>query len=188
MQFSNLKIYQPDGTFRTGSLAVADDRILAAGETGDAVDMDGLYAIPGLVDLHFHGCMGRDFCDGTAEAISTLAAYQAQNGVAAICPATMTYPEEKLTQIAQAAAAWSAQPHEAALVGINMEGIFSKAIYNTTNRFQISYLVFFCCLLIKIYTDVYNFFCVLLRIFWNSLNINYCFRNCIFFRGCIATP
>lgn len=42
MQFSNLKIYQPDGTFRTGSLAVADDRILAAGETGDAVDMDGL--------------------------------------------------------------------------------------------------------------------------------------------------
>lgn len=124
MQFSNLKIYQPDGTFRTGSLAVADDRILAAGETGDAVDMDGLYAIPGLVDLHFHGCMGRDFCDGTAEAISTLAAYQAQNGVAAICPATMTYPEEKLTQIAQAAAAWSAQPHEAALVGINMEGPF----------------------------------------------------------------
>ena len=124
MQFSNLKIYQPDGTFRTGSLAVADDRILAAGETGDAVDMDGLYAIPGLVDLHFHGCMGRDFCDGTAEAISTLAAYQAQNGVAAICPATMTYPEEKLTQIAQAAAAWSAEPHEAALVGINMEGPF----------------------------------------------------------------
>ena len=46
--------------------------------------------------------------------------------------------------------------------------IFSKAIYNTTNRFQISYLVFFCCLLIKIYTDVYNFFCVLLRFFWNS--------------------
>ena len=95
---------------------------LPPGETGDAVDMDGLYAIPGLVDLHFHGCMGRDFCDGTAEAISTLAAYQAQNGVAAICPATMTYPEEKLTQIAQATAAWSAQPHEAALVGINMEG------------------------------------------------------------------
>ena len=124
MQFSNLKIYQPDGTFRTGSLAVADDRILAAGETGDAVDMDGLYAIPGLVDLHFHGCMGRDFCDGTAEAISTLAAYQAQNGVAAICPATMTYPEEKLSEIAQAAAAWSAEPHEAALVGINMEGPF----------------------------------------------------------------
>lgn len=56
------------------------------------VDMGGLYAVPGLVDLHFHGCMGRDFCDGTHEAISTLAKYQAQIGVAAICPATMTYP------------------------------------------------------------------------------------------------
>ena len=41
-------------------------------------DMGGLYAVPGLVDLHFHGCMGHDFCDGTHEAISTLAKYQAQ--------------------------------------------------------------------------------------------------------------
>ncbi len=32
--------------------------------------MGGLYAVPGLVDLHFHGCVGYDFCDGTHEAIS----------------------------------------------------------------------------------------------------------------------
>ena len=38
MQFSNLKIYQPDGTFRTGSLAVADDRILAAWETDESAE------------------------------------------------------------------------------------------------------------------------------------------------------
>lgn len=86
--------------------------------------MGGLYAVPGLVDLHFHGCMGRDFCDGTHEAISTLAKYQAQIGVAAICPATMTYPEDKLTQIAEAAATYQAESNDAALVGINMEGPF----------------------------------------------------------------
>lgn len=124
MEFRNLKIYQPDGTFRSGCLSISGDRITGTEVGSDAADMGGLYAIPGLVDLHFHGCMGYDFCDGTAEAISALASYQAQNGVAAICPATMTYPEEKLSEIAQAAAAWSAQPHEAALVGINMEGPF----------------------------------------------------------------
>ena len=86
--------------------------------------MGGLYAVPGLVDLHFHGCMGHDFCDGTHEAISTLAKYQAQIGVAAICPATMTYPEDKLTQIAEAAATYQAESNDAALVGINMEGPF----------------------------------------------------------------
>ena len=124
MEFRNLKIYQPDGTFRSGGLSISGDRITGTEVGSDAADMGGLYAIPGLVDLHFHGCMGYDFCDGTAEAISVLASYQAQNGIAAICPATMTYPEEKLSEIAQAAAAWSAEPHEAALVGINMEGPF----------------------------------------------------------------
>lgn len=124
MEFRNLKIYQPDGTFRSGGLSISGDRITGTEVGSDAADMSGLYAVPGLVDLHFHGCMGYDFCDGTAEAISALASYQAQNGVAAICPATMTYPEEKLSEIAQAAAAWSAEPHEADLVGINMEGPF----------------------------------------------------------------
>jgi len=55
MQFSNLKIYQPDGTFRTGSLAVADDRILAAGETGDAVDMESGNAIVPLTVINNPG-------------------------------------------------------------------------------------------------------------------------------------
>ena len=124
MEFSNLRVYQPDGTFKTGGLSISGDRIASAEVSADAVDMGGLYAVPGLVDLHFHGCMGHDFCDGTHEAISTLAKYQAQIGVAAICPATMTYPEDKLTQIAEAAAAYQAESNDAALVGINMEGPF----------------------------------------------------------------
>ena len=92
MEFSNLRVYQPDGTFKTGGLSISGDRIASAEVSADAVDMGGLYAVPGLVDLHFHGCMGRDFCDGTHEAISTLAKYQAQIGVAAICPAAAVLP------------------------------------------------------------------------------------------------
>ena len=122
MEFSNLRVYQPDGTFKTGGLSISGDRIASAEVSADAVDMGGLYAVPGLVDLHFHGCMGHDFCDGTHEAISTLAKYQAQIGVAAICPATMTYPEDKLTQIAEAAATYQTESNDAALVGINHAG------------------------------------------------------------------
>ena len=60
MEFSNLRVYQPDGTFKTGGLSISGDRIASAEVSADAVDMGGLYAVPGLVDLHFHGCMGRD--------------------------------------------------------------------------------------------------------------------------------
>lgn len=124
MEFSNLRIYQPDGTFRTGGLSLSGDRIASAPVSSDACDMGGLYAIPGLVDIHFHGCVGYDLCDGTHEALSAMARYQAENGICAICPATMTLPEERLSAIMEAAASYRTDRHEAALVGINLEGPF----------------------------------------------------------------
>ena len=121
MEFKNLRIYQPDGTFHKGGLALSGDRIASTPVSADACDMDGLYAIPGLIDIHFHGCAGYDFCDGTEQAISAIARYQAEHGVCAICPATMTYPEEKLTAVMQAAAAYRTERSGAALVGVNLE-------------------------------------------------------------------
>ena len=55
--------------------------------------------IPGMVDVHFHGCVGYDFCDGTEEAIAEIAKYEAAQGVTTIVPATMTLPEETLMAV-----------------------------------------------------------------------------------------
>lgn len=95
----------------------------------DVLDATGLLAIPGLVDIHFHGAMGHDFCDKDADGIREIARYEAQNGVLAICPATMTYSEEILAEIMETAAdyAYSDAGKDcslAELVGINMEGPF----------------------------------------------------------------
>ncbi len=65
---------------------------------GDVLDGKGCYAIPGLIDLHFHGCKGDDFCDGDKDAIGRIAEYEASVGVTAIAPATMTLPVEELEQ------------------------------------------------------------------------------------------
>ncbi len=59
----------------------------------------GRYILPGLVDTHFHGCAGYDFCDGTVEAMRTIAEYEVTHGTTTICPATMTLSEETLMQI-----------------------------------------------------------------------------------------
>ena len=96
MEFRNLRIYQPDGSFRTGGLTLSGDRIAAAPPSADACDMGGLYAIPGLIDIHFHGCAGHDLCEGTHAALSAMARYQAQSGICAICPATVALPEAEL--------------------------------------------------------------------------------------------
>ena len=121
MILQNALVYTPRHTFEHGTIVIRDGRIVpfAAPEEGEEVlDAEGLYALPGLVDIHFHGAMGKDFCDGTEEAIQTLADFEASKGVLAICPATMTYPEEILNKVMDAAAAHK-NGKGADLVGIN---------------------------------------------------------------------
>lgn len=63
---------------------------------GEVVDASGCYVVPGLTDIHFHGCAGHDLCESTAEAISSIAEFEYSQGVTTICPATMTLPDEDI--------------------------------------------------------------------------------------------
>lgn len=88
------------------------------------VDAGGMLVIPGLTDIHFHGCVSYDFCDGTEEAISEMAKFQFSKGVTNICPATMTLSKERLMTICSVASMHQSKEDEADLVGINLEGPF----------------------------------------------------------------
>lgn len=124
MIIRNAKVYQEDGTFRTGNIYTEDDRIISEERLGDDVlEASGYYAVPGLTDIHFHGCDGYDFCDGTLEAIEAMARYEAKNGITTICPASMTLGEERLSQIYKAYRNYQSKTG-AILCGINMEGPF----------------------------------------------------------------
>ena len=104
------------------SIEASGDIACGAGGAADTLDASGCYVIPGLIDVHFHGAMGHDFCDASDEGISAIAAYEASRGVTSICPTTMTLPEERLAPIVVSVAAHEAAAREAGIVGINMEG------------------------------------------------------------------
>lgn len=89
----------------------------------EIIDGTDCYLIPGLTDIHFHGCIGYDFCDGTKESIEKIANYEASVGVTTIVPATMTFSEDKLLQIVRTAKDYKNEKG-AVLCGINMEGPF----------------------------------------------------------------
>mgnify|MGYP004461651155 CR=1 FL=1 len=139
MIIDNVKVYTEEKTFVKGGIMLDGDKIRGVyaeeekpqfGEE-EVLDGDGAYAIPGLIDLHFHGCKGDDFCDGTPEAIERIAEYEASIGVTAIAPATMTLPVEELKQILSVAAKYKKKgttPKAADLVGINMEGPFISKV------------------------------------------------------------
>ncbi len=109
-------------------------------ESETIVDGGGCYALPGMIDMHFHGCKGWDICDlpdgesgEDPEAIfrmwREIAEYQASIGVTGMSPATMTLPADRLKMTLTYAAAFaglqkSGKAGGSRLAGINMEGPF----------------------------------------------------------------
>lgn len=123
MVIKNGIVYTSEGTWSKQDIFLERDRIAAHTSNQEEFNAEGLYVIPGLTDIHFHGCDGYDFCDGTNEAIHTMAVYEAAHGITSICPATMTLGEEELISIFSNAGSYQKQSDtEADLVGINMEG------------------------------------------------------------------
>ena len=122
MIIKNGLVFNEEGRFEEKDVFIDGDRI-STEATGEVIDAKGLYVIPGLTDIHFHACVGYDFCDGTQEAISKMARYELENGITTICPASMTFSEEKLGQIFETAKEYDGKDG-AELVGINMEGPF----------------------------------------------------------------
>lgn len=140
MIIQNVKVYNKNHEFVDGEILIRNGKfeeinqvprpdLEKSAEEDTILDGGGCYAIPGLIDLHFHGCKGYDFCDGTKEAIAEIAKYEASVGVTAISPATMTLPIHELEAILSIAADYKKDMEKepcggADLVGINMEGPF----------------------------------------------------------------
>ena len=122
MIIKNGMVFEPEQGFVKRDVCIEGDSISDC-PSGEELNAERLYVIPGLMDIHFHGCVGYDFCDGTKEAIRQMAEYQLKNGITNICPASMTFSEEQLTEIFENAAQYHSN-QGARLVGINMEGPF----------------------------------------------------------------
>ena len=56
----------------------------------EIIDAKGGYVAPGLIDMHIHGYLGKDVCDGEEESIRTISKGLLANGVTGYLPTTMT--------------------------------------------------------------------------------------------------
>lgn len=124
MKITGAKIFTPGG-FCESELNTEAGFIAGKSGDGTVYDAGGCYIIPGLTDLHFHGCRGADLSDGDPAGLETMAEYELSRGVTQICPAGMTLLEPDLELVCRAAAAHKkAGKPGAELVGVNLEGPF----------------------------------------------------------------
>ncbi|MBO4261393.1 MAG: N-acetylglucosamine-6-phosphate deacetylase [Clostridia bacterium] len=79
-----------------GLSLVIGDKIEAVVKAGsepkgcEIIDCKGSYIAPGLIDLHIHGYLGKDECDGDEESMRIIAGGIIKNGVTGFLPTTMT--------------------------------------------------------------------------------------------------
>lgn len=127
MRYENGWIFA-DGRFVRGGFSVENGRFAHVLEDvpGPEEDLDGALVIPGLVDIHIHGCAGADFSDGDYAGLVRMARYLARRGVTSFAPASMTLPYDALDKAFHAAARLRREglADGARLMGIQMEGPF----------------------------------------------------------------
>lgn len=135
--FKNIRLVTELGIEWDGAILTEDDRILACGAReevevpadAEIIDGEGLYAGPGLVDIHNHGGGGFEFTKNPYEA----AEFFLKQGTTTVCPtAYMTMnKEEFLEAIRNTKEALARGGAAEAIAGFYMEGPYMNPKYGS---------------------------------------------------------
>lgn len=82
------------------------------------------FLAPGLIDLHIHGCQGKDVMDADESALSVISQALAKEGVTGFLATTMTAETETLDHVLQAVKNKMQNQTGATLLGVHLEGPF----------------------------------------------------------------
>jgi len=128
MILKNCHIVSPAYELENAAVEIEDGiirRVYASGETlpaGNHYDAKGLTAIPGFIDMHFHGSLGFDISDGEASGVEKIAECKLKEGVTSMVPATLTLAEETLAKSLSAIASYAKNPKFCKVPGVHLEG------------------------------------------------------------------
>ena len=130
MIFKNAKVFV-NGEFQKVDFEVKDGIFsqissnLYSNNDHHCVDCKDKLIIPGLIDIHSHGCIGYDFINANVDEIEKMCEFYASNGITSILATTMTIdPEIHKQAMRNIKHAIDTKVNGSRIVGINMEGPF----------------------------------------------------------------
>lgn len=128
----NGRLVLPDRIMEAGSVLIENGKITAIGTAcpadAEQKDVKGAYILPGFIDIHVHGGGNADFMDGEPEAFAQAAKAHCAHGTTALCPTTMTCPDEFLEKTIDLFLEAKKQGTGGAeLLGLHLEGPFFSA-------------------------------------------------------------
>ncbi len=118
-----------DGKFTKTDITI-EDGIFSSLSSTDSVGINNyedFFAIPGLVDIHTHGCAGYDFSSATPDEINMMRMYYLRNGITTILPTTVALSDENIKKAVENIEAAMKDNIGADIAGINLEGPYLSA-------------------------------------------------------------
>ncbi len=124
MRLKNANVFDVCKGFVKKDICI-DGKYIKSEANGNDILLDGCYIIPGLTDVHSHGCAGEDLSDASYDGLSKMCDYQLSRGVTQYCPTSLTIDVPDIVKVCRIAAEYKkAKTTGAELVGIQLEGPF----------------------------------------------------------------
>lgn len=118
-EFQNVDIKVENGKFAK----IAD--CIEPEESETILDYTGKMVIPGMVEVHSHGCLGFDFCTATASEIDAMRRFYGSHGTTSLLATVMTSGEDKMKQAMRELNHYMHREEPCTrILGINLEGPF----------------------------------------------------------------
>lgn len=130
------KVFLPDNRTLYKTLVIEDQIICdiipnsyTPGNNDKVVDATGKWVVPGLIDIHAHGALGKDAMDGTWDAIHTLGRFFAAHGVTSYLPTIWTSTPELMMKAIDNVANCPQPEDGARHLGVHVEGPYLNVEY-----------------------------------------------------------
>ncbi|MDD4590105.1 MAG: N-acetylglucosamine-6-phosphate deacetylase [Parabacteroides sp.] len=127
-RIANGKILTPKGWIGHGNLFLKGNKIWKLEHEDQPLtneekvfDAEGMYVVPGGIDLHVHGGGGHDFMEGTEESFRTAVAAHMQHGTTAILP-TLAASTLPMIRAAVATTEKLMAEEDSPIIGLHLEG------------------------------------------------------------------
>lgn len=127
--FKAMKIFGEQGIERNALLVVEDDRFLGFYHRQDVErmgilthDYKELMILPGLVDSHIHGAVGRDTMDASPESLAAIGKFLLAEGTTSWMPTTVTAKLDDIVKAIENIGACRSMEGAARVIGCFVEG------------------------------------------------------------------
>lgn len=99
-------------------------------EDTETIDACGNYILPGFIDIHIHGAMGKDFIEGTQEAVDAAAMNVVKDGCTSFMASLTVLSHEEMLNVLDGFSNVTPVENGAHFLGIHEEGPYLSEKYN----------------------------------------------------------